>query len=215
MSHQVLPGSPVVSSIVLNWVAWGRAAKPWSFGRMAASRPAHGPSTARMWASIGMTSGAELVEKGPFRYSPMKSYETNIYVVHGFAKIGLLMNGKQDEAHEPECRHVCWQTETILTCHISNKLTCETPWLHTLRWHSCRTPLLDTIAKRSGETLLLDTLVRHSCKTLLTWHSCQTLLLDSLVRHSSLTLLSDTLVRHSYLTLLWDRLTSRSYLTLL
>ena len=51
---------------------------------------------------------------------------------------------KQDEAHEPECRHVCWQTETILICHISSKLTCETPWIHTLRWHSCRTPLLDT-----------------------------------------------------------------------
>ena len=117
---------------------------------------------------------------------------------------------KQDEAHEPECRHVCWQTETILICHISNKLICETSWVHTLRWHSCRTPLLDTI-----EQLLLDTLVRRSCKTLLTWHSCKTLLLDIFVGRSSLTLLFDTLVRHSYLTLLWDRLTSHSYLTLL
>ena len=109
---------------------------------------------------------------------------------------------KQDEAHEPECRHVCWQTEKKLICHVSSKLTCETPWVHTLRWHSCRTPLLDTIAQRSGETLLLDSLVRHSCKTLLVWHSCKTLLLDIIVRHSSLTLLFDTLVRHSYLTLL-------------
>ena len=122
---------------------------------------------------------------------------------------------KQDETHEPECRHVCWQTEAILICHISSKFTCETPWIHTLRQHSCRTPLLDTIAQRSGETLLLDSLVRHSCKTLLAWHSCKTLLLDTIVRHSSLTLLFDTLVRHSYLTLLWDRLTWHSYLTLL
>ena len=114
---------------------------------------------------------------------------------------------KQDEAHEPECRHVCWQTETVLICHISSKLTCETPWVHTLRWHSCRTPLLDIIAKRSGETLLLDTLVRHSCKTLLTWHSCKTLSLDTLLGHSCLTLLPDTLVRHSYMTLLLDALT--------
>ena len=74
---------------------------------------------------------------------------------------------KQDEAHEPECRHVCWQTETILICHISSKLTCETPWVHTLRWHSCRTPLLDTLAQRAGETLLLDTLVRDSYVTFL------------------------------------------------
>ena len=125
------------------------------------------------------------------------------------------MKKKQDEAHEPECRHVCWQTETILICHISSKFTCETRWFHTLRWHSCRAPLLDTIAQRSGETLLLDSLVRHSCKTLLAWHSCKTLLLDIIVRHSSLTLLFDTLVRHSYLTLLWDRLTWHSYLTLL
>ena len=99
---------------------------------------------------------------------------------------------KQDEAHEPECRHECWQTETILICHISSKLTCETPWVHTLMWHSCRTPLLDTIAQRSGETLLLDTLVRHSCKTLLTWHSCKTLLLDIIVRHSYLTQITHT-----------------------
>ena len=61
---------------------------------------------------------------------------------------------KQDEAHEPECRHVCWQTETILICNIFSKLTCETPWVHTLRWHYCL-------------TLLPDTLVRHSYLTLL------------------------------------------------
>ena len=126
-------------------------------------------------------------------------FQPNLWVVSG--------PKKQDEAHEPECRHVCWQTKTILICHISNKLACETPWLHTLRWHSCRTPLLDTIAR--------DTLAWHSCKTLLTWHSCKTPLLDILVRHSSLTLLFDILVRHSYLTILWDRLTSHSYLTLL
>ena len=125
---------------------------------------------------------------------------------------------KQDEAHEPECRHVCWQTETIVICHISSKLTSETPWVHTLTWHFCRTPLLDTIAQRSGETLLLDTLVRHSCKTLLAWHSYLTLLLDILVTY--LTLLPGTFVRHSYLTLLtWHfllgTLVRHSYLTLL
>ena len=97
------------------------------------------------------------------------------------------IHSKQDEAHEPECRHVCWQTETILICHISSKLTHETPWVHTLKWHSCGTPLLDTIAQRSGETLLWDTLVRH-------------FLLDTLVRHSYLTFLKDTLPWHSYLT---------------
>ena len=112
---------------------------------------------------------------------------------------------KQDEAHEPECRHVCWQTETILICHISNKLTCETSWVHTLRWHPCL-----TLLSNSCLTLLWDT-----CKTLLTWHSCKTLWLDIFVGRSSLTLLFHTLVRHSYLTLLWDRLTSHSYLTLL
>ena len=88
----------------------------------------------------------------------------------------FFQNIKQDEAHEPECRHVCWQTETILICHISSKLTCETPWIHTLRWHSCRTPLLDTLTWRSCKTLLRDTLVRHSCKTLLLDTSYLTLL---------------------------------------
>ena len=89
-------------------------------------------------------------------------------------------HSKQDEAHEPECRHVCWQTETISICRISSKLTCETTWVHTLRWHSCK-------------TLSLDLLVRHSSLTLL---------FDTLVRHSYLTLLWDTLIWHSYLTLL-------------
>ena len=84
-------------------------------------------------------------------------------------------------------------TDLILICHISSKLTCETPWVHTLRWHSCRTPCL---------TLLRNALVRHSCLTLL-W--------DTLVRHSYLTLLEDTLTWHSCQTLLPDT----SYLTLL
>ena len=137
----------------------------------------------------------------------VKPWLFSMVLVKSTKKKGL--KKKQDEAHEPECRHVCWQRETILICHISSKLTCETPWVHTLRWHSCRTPLLDTIAQRSGETLLLDTLVRHSCKTLLTWHSCKTLSLDTLLGHSYLTLLPDTLLRHSYMTLLLDALTWR------
>ena len=84
---------------------------------------------------------------------------------------------KQDEAHEPECRHVCWVTETILLLFatFSSEPAGGTPWLETLRWHSCRTPLLDTIAQRSGKTLLLDTPIWHS----LIWHFCGTLLLDS------------------------------------
>ena len=98
---------------------------------------------------------------------------------------------KQDETHEPECRHVCWGTETILISHIFQRTHCET--VDARRWHSSRTPLLDTIAQRSGKTLLLDTL---------TWHSCVTLLLDTVVRHSYLTLLLGT----SYLTLLLDTL---------
>ena len=61
---------------------------------------------------------------------------------------------KQDEAHEPECRHVCWQTETILICHVLSKLTCETPWIHTLKWHYCLTFLPDTLVRHSYLTLL-------------------------------------------------------------
>ena len=113
---------------------------------------------------------------------------------------------KQDETHEPECRHV------FVT--FSNEPTCRTPWLDTLRWHSSRTSLLDTIAQRSGTTLLHDTLIWHSCGTLLldtlvshtfltllTWHSCKT------TWRSCKTLLIDTVLGHSYLTLLQDYLT--------
>ena len=39
---------------------------------------------------------------------------------------------KQDEAHEPECRHVCWVTETILICHIFQR----THLWDTLTWHT-------------------------------------------------------------------------------
>ena len=100
---------------------------------------------------------------------------------------------KQDEAHEPECRHVCWRTETILIT-FSSEPTCGTPWRDTLRWHSCRTPfLLDTLTWHSCKTLVLDTLLRHSYLTLLTWH---------LVRHSYWTLLLDTPLGHSYWTFL-------------
>ena len=136
---------------------------------------------------------------------PVLQKNVTVNLRHGQMSCLQLDWWKQDEAHEPECRHVCWQTETILICHISNKLTCETSWVHTLRWHPCL-----TLLSKSCLTLLWDT-----CKTLLTWHSCKTLLLDIFVGRSSLTLLFHTLVRHSYLTLLWDRLTSHSYLTLL
>ena len=79
---------------------------------------------------------------------------------------------KQDETHEPECRHVCWETEVeYLFVTISSEHSCGTPWLDTLSWHSCRTPLLDTIALRSGKTLLHDTLNWHSSR-----HSYLTLL---------------------------------------
>ena len=78
-----------------------------------------------------------------------------------------LVKNKQDEAHEPECRHVCWRTETILI-RFSSETTCGTPWRDTLRWHSCRTPfLLDTLTWHSCKTLLLDTLL---VKDTLTWH---------------------------------------------
>ena len=81
---------------------------------------------------------------------------------------------KQDKAHEPECRHLCWVTQT-----------------------TSATLSLDTFVRHSYLTLLLDTLVRHSYLTLLYehffWHSSGTLLLDTLVRHSDLTLLQDTL----------------------
>ena len=142
---------------------------------------------------------------------------------------------KQDETREPECRHVCWETEVAyLFVTISSEHSCGTPWLDTLSWQFCRTPLLDTIALRSGKTLLHDTLIWHSSKTLLldtlvrhflldtpTCHSSKTLLLNTLVGHfllelltwhSSGTLLLDTLVRHSCLT---DTLLRHSYLTLL
>ena len=127
---------------------------------------------------------------------------------------------KQDEAHEPECRHVCEEQRQYLCLTFSSEPTCENPWVDTLRWHSCRTPLLDTIAQHSGKTLLVDTSYLTLLQQLLTWHSCKTPLLDTLVRHSYLTFftwhfLLDTLVRHSYLTLLLDTLTWHSCKTLL
>ena len=88
-------------------------------------------------------------------------------VVPKFLKTKLIIPKKQDEAHEPECRHVCWRTETILI-RFSSEPTCGTPWRDTLRWHSCRTPfLLDTLTWHSCKTLLLDTLL---VKDTLTWH---------------------------------------------
>ena len=85
---------------------------------------------------------------------------------------------KQDEAHEPECRHVCWGTETLLIYHIFQR----THLWGTLTWHT-------------EVTLLQDTLLTwYSCKTLLTWH----FFWDTLTWPSSGTLLLDT----SYLTLL-------------
>ena len=135
---------------------------------------------------------------------------------------------KQDEAHEPECRHVCWRTETIVIT-FSSKPTCGTPWRDTLRWHSCTTPfLLDTLLRHSYLILITLHLVRHSYWTLLldtplghsyltfwedadTWHSSGTLLLDTFVRH----FLLDTLVRRSYLTLLIRHLARHSCWTLL
>ena len=57
---------------------------------------------------------------------------------------------KQDEAHEPECRHVCWRTEKIPIYHIFQ-----------------RTHLWDTLTWHTEVTLLQD--------TLLTWHSYLTL----------------------------------------
>ena len=102
---------------------------------------------------------------------------------------------KQDEAHEPECRHVTYvdkQRQYLFVTFPANSLVRHPEFTHwgdtfvrhffldTLTWHSCKTLLLDTLARQAYVTLLLDTLVRHSCKTLL---------LDTLVRHSYLTLL--------------------------
>ena len=63
----------------------------------------------------------------------------------------LKLKKKQDEAHEPECRHACWRTETILIYHIFQ-----------------RTHLWDTLTWHTEVTLLYD--------TLLTWHSYLTFL---------------------------------------
>ena len=78
----------------------------------------------------------------------------NIWNLEMSSLVENISKKKQDEAHEPECRHVCWQTETILICHALSKLTCETPWVHTLRWHYCLTFLPDTLVRHSYLTLL-------------------------------------------------------------
>ena len=80
---------------------------------------------------------------------------------------------KQDEAHEPECRHVCWRTKTILIYHIfpANPLVGHpdvTHWGDTLVGHpSYLTLLLDTLVRHSYWTLLLDTPLGHSYLTFL------------------------------------------------
>ena len=125
----------------------------------------------------------------------------------------FLTQKKQDEAHEPECRHVCWVTETTtLFVTFSSEPTGGTPWLDTLRWHSCiRHPCLtllrNALARHSCLTLLFVTFVGHSCLKLFwntltwhfllgtfTWHSWETLVYDTLTWHSCKTLLLDTLM---------------------
>ena len=49
-----------------------------------------------------------------------------------FITAAELSNKKQDEAHEPECRHVCWVTETLLICQFFQ----QTHLWDTLTWHT-------------------------------------------------------------------------------
>ena len=49
-----------------------------------------------------------------------------------FEDVMVWKNKKQDEAHEPECRHVCWGTDTILISHIFQR----THLRDTLSWHT-------------------------------------------------------------------------------
>ena len=65
---------------------------------------------------------------------------------------------KQDEAHEPECRHYVEEQKQYLFIKFSSEPTCGTPCGDTLTRHSCRTPLLDTNAQGSCKTPLLDTI---------------------------------------------------------
>ena len=117
---------------------------------------------------------------------------------------------KQDEAHEPECWHVCWGRKAthidIVVVHPD-----MTHWF----WHSGRTLLLDTIAQHCCETLLLYTLVGHFDLTHYLGILAGTLLLHTLTWRVFLTRLQVTLTWHSCRALLFDTFVRRSYLTLL
>ena len=65
-----------------------------------------------------------------------------------FGKQHIKSNSKQknitqDETHEPECRHVCWGTETILSSHISSEPVLRTQqiWKHVLNIIKTETPM--------------------------------------------------------------------------
>ena len=76
----------------------------------------------------------------------------------------VLLDYKQDEAHEPECRHVCWRTETILIYNIYLSHFPANPLLG----HPDVTHWGDTLVRHpSYLTLLLYTVVRHFYLTLL------------------------------------------------
>ena len=86
----------------------------------------------------------------------------------------FVVTSKQDEAHEPECRHVCWVTETILIwsylSHFpANPLVGQpdlTHWGDTLVGHPCLKLLRNALVRHCCLTLLFDTIVGHSCLTL-------------------------------------------------
>ena len=105
------------------------------------------------------------------------------------AKLFTQFCREQDEAHEPECWHVCWERQTILIT-FSTGHRCGTPWHNTLMRQAGRTLLFDTLAQHSSNTLILETLIWHSdLRDTLTWHFCNTLLLDTLAGQFCKTLL--------------------------
>ena len=91
-----------------------------------AHTPLGPPAVSATWSSSPLIPGTSAAQ---LWHVPFLASETHPPALGPSPKFWVPK--KQDEAHEPECRHV--RQKWLVT--FSSEHTCGTPWLDTLRWH--------------------------------------------------------------------------------